>query len=346
MVAVDTLKFKVPAAGVVGWDESRFGRANSVKSAGGEWVGSYSTGVLRPGVNNVTYNPSTGEAVIECSAKCLADNYFQGISVNTYTQMIDCINVAGAVELCLDSVFSDAVVLRCDAASNVAVSDKRETLKALAYLNTSYDKKVFGRGVVETVMFTKQVKTSSLKDKQRHYDKFAELTAKTANNRQFLKTVTDTGALMRAAVDAIRVESIEVSLAGLRKAYGASDTKLASILTSPCKIHGPRFNRIDKSGPQLELFDSVLATARSYKGIERAHDKFQRHYGKLFMVELCGGEVNLLRQLLDELGVQNIRREIANTYMPVIEAHKLKVSGLGPVKVTCLDAYRAALNSL
>ena len=346
MVTIDTLKFKVPAAGVVGWDESKFRRVNLVKSAGGDWVASHSTGVLRPGVNNVTCNPYTGEVVIECSAKCLADNYFAGISVNTYTQMIDCINATGAVELCADSVFSDAVVLRCDAASNVAVANKRETLKALAYLNTSYEKKVFGRGVIETVMFTKQVKTSSLKDKQRHYDKFAELTAKTDNNRQFLKTVTNTGALVRAAVDVIRVESIEVSFAGLRKAYGASDTKLASILTSPCKIHGPRFNRIDKSGPQLELFDGLLSAARSYKGLERAHDKFVRHYGMLYVVESCGGEVDLVRQVLDELGMQNIRRELSDKYMPLIEAHKLKASGLDPVKGTCLDEYRAVLGSV
>lgn len=345
MVTIDTLKFKVPAAGVVGWDESKFSRINSVKG-GGDWIVSHSTGELRPGLNNVIYNLATGEVIIECSAKCLADNYFAGISVNTYTQMIDCINATGAVELCPDSVFSDAAVLRCDASHNVAVIDKRETLKALAYLNTSYEKKVFGRGVVETVTFTKPVKTSSLKDKQRHYDKFVELTAKTDKNRQFLKTVADSGALLRAAVDVIRVESIETTFAALRKVYGTSDTKLASILTSPCKIHGPRFNRIDKSGPQLELFDGLLSAARSYKGLERAHDKFIRHYGMLYVVELCGAEVHLLRQVLDELGVQNIRRELSDKYMPLIEAHKLKVSGFDPVKGTCLDEYRAALSSL
>lgn len=341
MVTIDTLKFKVPAAGVNGWDKSKFNRVNSNKSAAGNWIDKYNTGALFHGVNNVEISPDTGEAVISCSAKCLLDNYFSGISINTYTQMLDCINATGAVELCHDSVFSDAVVLSCDAANNVTVADKREVLKALAYLNTSYDKRVFGR--VETVMFTKQVKTSALKDKQRHYDKSIEL--RTGKNRQFLNSVADAGAVLRAAVDVVRVESIEVSLAGLRKTYGTTDTKLASILESCNKVHGPRFNRIEKSGPQLELFDSLLSAAESYRGLDRAHDKFVRNYGMLYVVELCGGQVNLVRQVLETLGTKNVRREMAEKYMPLIESYKLRANGLDSLKSNCLEAYRAALNA-
>lgn len=341
MTTIDTLKLKLPADAILGWDAMKFKKTGGSPVVNGEKVGGedWRTGQIAWGIKDISINESTGKAILSCSAKALGSKYLDGISIDTYEQLIDAINGTGAITICADTTFSDAEVLSCDASNNIPVSDRFETLQAISNIHTSYDKKTYPlRGNrVETVMFTRQVITTALKDRQRHYDKYTELQG--SSNKKFIQSMPDGGAsMMRQCAGIVRVESMEVSLEGIRKTFGVTSNKLSMVLTSTANIHGARFKRIEKMTPQLELFDSVVAAADNFD----KYDNFVKYIGMRAIVEACDGDLRRIKSILSRFNL-NVSRSL-KSYHPYIHAYHLQENAPSISKIH-LDAYRDALNA-
>ena len=340
MNALDTVKLKVPGDAVLDVNEVlfRIGATERNEKTGEMQCKAIKTGRLVPGINDILLYPSR-ELVMSLSAKCLGDNYLAGISLDTLPQVVDAINRTGAVCLDFDSFFSDSEVLLCDVTQNVAVTNKPETLKSIAYISTGYARAVYPMhgSVVQTVRFQKPVVTAKLRDKQTHYDKFSEL--KTATNKNFLNSLSNPNALLRSAVNVIRVESNETTFAGIKKAFGISDTKLASVLTSSKNVNYERFSRIESTGEQPEIFGEVLNLARVSKERGIKLPQFYKQYGMFSLVKDCAGDSELIRAFLIEYGVTNPRREL-KPFLPLISQYKSAESGLKESIRVYLDEYR------
>jgi hypothetical protein len=268
-----------------------------------------------PGFKHFTYDVLKDSVTLELSAKILAGDYFRGISLDTLEQTIERVNVAGGGAFSLGSLgdwFSDAKVLRADVCTNVTMQtgdEKQGVLNSIASLPVvGYDRKVWPVSVSslpQTITFKRELKTKHLQFRQRHYDKFAEL----RGDKTFLKYLHENGLqqkVMQGAINVVRAESSEVSLAGLKKMLNVQSNDFADVFNSHAKPNFDRFDRMIKTvdSHQLTIFGHVEDCILN--GMKRL--EYEKLVGRATIYKALNGDFELIRQYLLKFGEKNMSR--------------------------------------
>jgi hypothetical protein len=267
-----------------------------------------------PGLKRFAYDVIKDAVELELSAKILAGDYFRGISLDTLEQTVERVNVAAGGAFRLGNVgdwFEDAKVLRGDVCTNVTLAssdEKQGVLNSLASLPVvGYGKKVWPLSVSslpQSIVFRRELKTKHLQVRQKHYDKFAEL----RNDKTFLKYLHENGCqqkVMQGAINVVRAESTEVSLAGIRKMLNVQSNDFADVFNSSAK---PNFDRLDKviktlDSYQLTIFEDVDASIA--KGINRG--TYEKRVGQISIYKGLKGDLGLIKQYLLKFGENNVK---------------------------------------
>ena len=135
------------------------------------------------GIQNIDFNPDTHRSTIKVSAKCLGNEYPEGIHYGNIDRVADVINSTGVISI-HPSELVNGLIRRADAVVNLDIGHTRipEYLNAVRTLqdNTRYKFDTSHKTTVEI-----QTRRGKGKTKLRVYGKRDELA--TAANREFLE---------------------------------------------------------------------------------------------------------------------------------------------------------------
>jgi hypothetical protein len=224
---------------------------------------------------------------IDASAKVLLDNYFDGITINTFAQVIETINSTGYVLLDLERCYNQGKFLKIDTTNNIHMGGYDNDL--VGNWNSIYPHILNGinnphfigkpyyrndnKGV--TIIGDQKVE----KNRLIAYCKKVEL--QTAKNRDFMRSLSSPMLMLNNAKDILRVEGNHTSFKSIKSRMQISDTQIKSVLsqgknpnvwmldkiTQPDKVN--QLNLWLEQYPQSEYSFSELLRYEGIKGLIR-----------------------------------------------------------------------------
>jgi len=259
MVGLDTFKLKLPIDHVKGINYSKFSDTETKSQKGIEIRNVDIHKNIDYGLNAIQVDNLRGEIIISGSAKILKDNYKQSISLNTLDQFTEEINKHGFIEVASDKLLRSTLLV-CDPVNTMRVTDLNKSVRSViqfANMNSSYE--VGSYLTKGSLGYTAKRKVKSYKERQVGYSKLHDL-KKDKHNRDFSK---DYPKMIRSFnLNDIRVESNIVAKSQMKKHFKVVNTSLGSILNSSENVNSNVFQRIIKTGVQMDLFsDSFMSMA-------------------------------------------------------------------------------------
>ena len=234
------------------------------------------------GIGMFEFYPDDDTAIIECSAKILMDQYFDGINVDTLDRFSSAFKFSG-IELKPTWIF-DAYVYRCDVTQNLKPSDMKRSLTDLNLLSLNHHYQV--KSWKTSIEFNPKAKSDN--GRLIFYGKNEEMM--TAKNKAFIKSLPPK--IVNQSIGILRAERNIRNFKEIRESLAIPKTtdmgiKLLDIFPSKEKPILQLFNKITKI--QLPLFSvsSAYSEFKYWNEIEKA-------YGMDRIIESCGYDLNVV----------------------------------------------------
>lgn len=267
MVALDTLKVRIPRAVVLDYDGKAFNERREVDSIRGTVKETSHLNKLvigrTCGVNAIVIGEES--ATVEVSAKILGEMYPSGINLDTVDRVPRAINAAGVLSIDAAAFIAGAEVLRCDAAVNLPVESVQESLRHLRVLGVS-DRYHFKAYEKTGIVFTREAKTVA--ERLTFYDKHGEMLMR--KNAKWIATGSLDPEPFRGM---LRAETNMKHYTNIRELFGVQERALLDVLSS------------DRN-PVLTIFERIADHSR----VRGMNPKF---------AELCsmrGGVVSIVKR--------------------------------------------------
>jgi len=308
MITLDSNKIEIPGAVLMDFDKQKF--EQQIKKVGGKitsdkWV----INSKYPGLKRVEINNKKGSALITTSAKILAENYIDGISINTIEQVFDAINSTGLLSVNSNNAIDTAILHSCDVTNNLKVgysasvcADSLNTVSNSGYKVDRYKTKKN-----DGIAFTSKVR--GYKKRVIGYDKQLDLLR--AVNSNFIKGLQHPVKVWQDFEGVFRIEQNLAQHNRIRKTFGISTTGLLSALNSR---YTPNYNvlfEVVKGGYQSELFNMKIG--KWYL--------FEKEQGRRAIIEQLNYDIDLVKQLLKKNLGGNVSRYVKE-YRELIEQMK------------------------
>lgn len=253
MTRLDTIKVSMPIDCITSFDKNdsrvvkKTEERNDVAFSYRVIDGHSSFGVKRTSVRD-------HEVIINLSAKCLLDNYFEGINRDTIEQVVDSYNSVSPLKIDSNSFLEHSVILSCDSTQMIYpdydLSLCRESMTSLRTNSrcriVSYS--TYGNCGIEI--------NSSIKREKRRlimYSKYTDMTRTNKANRAFLHNCSNPTKLISLSEGSWRVEQNHSSFSAIERRFN-TDRKLSSILNSTKNPNYDYLVKVRKDAKDVDLF--------------------------------------------------------------------------------------------
>lgn len=239
------------------------------------------------GVKNIIINRSSGNTMIEISAKILNEDYLEGINLNQLDRVVDTINNSNLISLSSNAL-DDAEVLRGDINKNIEMENVRDAIDALKLgkTNSKFLVTDYNTSANNGIVF--QGKQTSYKNRQIYYNKHIEMAA--GKNQEFIQSIPNQEKFLKSLKHILRVEQNITSKKLMRQQFGIDENKLLSILKSSSNPVLDRHQKIMKHAKQSELFKYV-----------DKYDKVQEvinHFGYEGILRKCNNKLDVAEDFI------------------------------------------------
>lgn len=239
----------------------------------------------KSGIKNIIKNENN--CIIDLSSKMCPQLYSEMFNRNTIERYLNKLKETNLISFDTNLLIENSDVLSCDVTDNVKVKeDVQSYINSLAIfkLNNKYKCDL---NINESIIFERDVKTNSLKERLTVYFKYVELLLKrntTFRNEidiEYYKTI-------------VRFESRFSNLELIRKSFNIPDVKLLSILNSDVKINYNLLNKItDISSINIESFNNfntLIEMKNKYK-----YSKLRNIQGDISILNSCNNDIDLIK---------------------------------------------------
>jgi hypothetical protein len=206
------------------------------------------------------FYPDDDTAIIECSAKILMDQYFDGINIETLDRFSSAFKFSG-IEL-KPTWVSDAYVYRCDVTQNLKPSDMKKSLSDLNLLSLNHNYQVKSRKT--SIEFNPKAKSD--KGRLIFYGKNEEMML--AKNKNFIKQLPPK--IVNQSIGILRAERNIRNFKEIRESLSIpkpSNTPIMLMDIFP-----------SKEKPILQLFNKITKIQLPLFSVNSAYSKFQHWY--------------------------------------------------------------------
>ena len=249
------------------------------KYQGGELISNMytaSSNKLPIGIGSIKVDWKNQLIQIDASAKVLLDNYFDGITINTFAQLIDTINSTGYLLLDLEGCYNQGKFLKIDTTNNIHMSGYDNDLvgnwnSIHPHLSNAVNNPHF-RPVVYTHKSNKGVTFMGDQKNEKNrliaYCKKVEL--QTAKNRYFMRSLSSPMLMLNNAEDILRVEGNHTSFKSIKARMQISDTQIKSVLSqgkNPNVWMLDKITQPDKENQLILLLDMYSSDIYSFKEV-------------------------------------------------------------------------------
>jgi len=213
---------------------------------------------LPVGVSGITIDNMRQCAKINTSAKILGENYLDGINKNTYNQFIDSINQLGIVELDKNKVFEQGIFHNIDTTNNVDMSSLYDLDKdwtnilgylEVAKLNNKFDVDPYQTKYNQGIVYKGNQKTD--KNRLTMYRKYLDL--KKADNKHFLKSISNPIAFLNSTKNILRVEGNHTSHRAIKTRMKIETIRVGDVLTNGTNYNPYMLDKITQPHRQNQL---------------------------------------------------------------------------------------------
>jgi len=174
---------------------------------------------------------------IDVSAKILLDNYLDGITINTFAQVIETINSTNYVLLDLEGCYNHGRFLKIDTTNNIHMSGYNHDLVGNwgvispqlvnAINNNHFYPKVYAASTNKGITFMGDQQVE--KNRLIAYVKIIEL--QTAKNRDFMRSLSNPLLMYNNAKDVLRIECNHTSFKSIKSRMQIGDVFIKSVLS-------------------------------------------------------------------------------------------------------------------
>ena len=189
------------------------------------------------GIKSIKVDMLNQYITIEVSAKVLLDNYFDGITINTFAQVIETINSTGYVLLDLEGCYNHGRFLKIDTTNNVHMSGYDNDLVGHwgaispqlvnAINNNHFYPKVYAASRNKGIAFLGDQQVE--KNRLIAYCKIVEL--QTAKNKEFMRALSNSLLMYNNAKDVLRIECNHTSFKSIKSRMQIGDVFIKSVLS-------------------------------------------------------------------------------------------------------------------
>lgn len=285
MITLDTLKIVIPKELVNDFRGEIFEKNKKSDFLGGNEVVlcKAKSDFLPPGISQIQYKQGS-DWQVTMSAKTLGDNYLQGISIDTYPQVIEKLNEVIDVNPYELWEYNPQVLL-CDTTNNIPLDRLGGTQKdvCISLLASKSNYRFENHFYDSTKKLGVEFRgTQDEKNRLICYSKNLDLLK--PKNKTFLSGVTNPVNLIHQASKQIRVEVNHTSFKSLRDRFGVTQNNLQDILQSVKPVNHNFLNKIiNNRSNQLDIFQDIQGSGLTgweyiqFKGLE-------------WIVKECGGD--------------------------------------------------------
>jgi hypothetical protein len=289
MVRLDSIKFGAPLGTVVPNTSypylSRVLSDNSGAQLENKSVLSQ-TGII--GVKSIIIDHLNQKAVVEVSAKCLKDQYFNSININTIDRVLDAVTSTGALKIKKNDVLDHAEIYKADITSNVKLEyTNNQILDSLLLLktNSKYQVDQYRQRGNKGIVFNNKART--FKERLIAYHKSTEIV-----KDKELREQPYYGKIQKDFTNVWRFEQNTTQLKKIRERFNVSDNRLMSVLLSEVNPNLFLFNKVLKTDIQLDLFSE-------YETLGKFQDLRYR-LGDETIIERCNYDIQIIEGLLQK----------------------------------------------
>ena len=211
-----------------------------------------------PGIKSILVDHNNELVKIQGSAKILTDDYFQGISLNTFDYWIDCINEMGIIDLDPNKVYENGLFHSIDTTHNVPMGGNWNILNNWEYIQNSilvskqnprFEPHIYNSKTNKGIEFRGGQTTS--KNRLIFYGKEIELNR--PKNREFFKACSNPMAVLNQSINLLRVESNNTSHKDIKERFGVNTMRVRDILNSSKMPTLDMLNKITIPGKANQL---------------------------------------------------------------------------------------------
>lgn len=239
----------------------------------------------KTGIKNIILNDNN--CIIDLSSKLCPQLYSEMFNKNTIERYLSELKGTGLIDFDINSLIENSNVLSCDITDNIKVKeDAKSYINSLAIfkLNNKYKCNL---NINESIIFERDVKTNSLKERLTVYFKYTELLLK--RNTTFRNKID-----IEDYKTIVRFESRFSNLELMRKSFNTADVKLLSILNSDVRINYNLLNKItDISSINIESFNNfntLIEMKNKYK-----YSKLRNIQGDISILNSCNNDIDLIK---------------------------------------------------
>lgn len=213
---------------------------HSPKYQGGELISNMHTAAastLPIGIKSIKVDMLNQYITIEASAKVLLDKYLDGITINTFAQVIEAINSTGHLLLDLEGCYNYGRFLKIDTTTNVHMGGYDNDLVghwhlisphlANAINNIHFYPKIYSASRNKGIAFLGDQQVE--KNRLIAYCKIVEL--QTAKNKEFMRALSNPLLMYTTTKDILRVECNHTSFKSIKSRMHIGDILIKSVLS-------------------------------------------------------------------------------------------------------------------
>ena len=240
----------------------------------------------RTGLKDITINENN--VIIDFGSKILPGRYKEMINLNTMEEYLKEITLTGIIDFNTNDIISQSSILSCDVTNNMTVESVPECINNLMIfkLNDKYTLEYYPN---QTLIFTRDVKTKSVKEKLVLYNKYDELYLK--RNEKFRDKIN-----VDEYKNILRIESRFENHELIRQSFKTDDLNFLSILSSDEKINHNIFNRITniKDIKNIETFTNNQTLFEMKEKL--SYSKIRNLHGDIGIIQSCNHDIDLIKR--------------------------------------------------
>jgi hypothetical protein len=239
----------------------------------------------RTGLKDITINENN--VIIDFGSKLLPDQYKDMINLNTVERYLKEITLTGLINFNVNDIISQSSILSCDVTNNMTVRLVPEYVNSLIIFKLNYKYK-FDYYANQSVIFERDVKTKSVKERLELYNKYDELLLK--RNEKFRDKIN-----VDEYKNILRIESRFPNHELIRQSFKTDDLNFLSILSSKEKINYNIFNRITKSKDiNIKTFTDNQTLMEMKEKLP--YYKIRNLQGDICIIQSCNHDIDLIKR--------------------------------------------------
>lgn len=321
MLKVDSFKMSIPIEAVNTIAFNQFEVHKTTKNKGSHYE-TYQQSHITTGINSIEVRQTTGEIILQGSAKCLKNNYLDLISLNNIEQVFSAAGSTGLIQFNIPQAIEQGVFLSLDPCKHIDTTQAGYTKKeAYNVLNTvpigaKYQRTGYNTKHNLGVVFKGDQK--SQKFRLIAYDKSLDLQA--GKNKNFISNISNLGPMLNEVRNQLRFEQNITSFAAARTRLHTMNNTIQSILNTAAEPVSKLFTQIttEPSAAQLQLFENDNMTLI----------QLERYWGMKHIIETFNYNENSIKEYLkhklQNLSAKSFQYHWYHRYKPMIKVMQVQ----------------------